>query len=272
MSRTAGKLGMKDVEPDERDLLFEHFRKPEEITVPEQFGGDDGLTEFYMFGNGPEETDEAGVPAEGCGDCFWAGSAEETRMWSAFGLAEADVFTAAGVVSDYSAGTGYVVGDESTDQGTEPRQGLLYRQKTGIIDASSDRHKIGMFCVGKAQDFEQMLEMALIFDGVGLGFEIPNTAQTQFSNHEPWELVEGEEIEGGHWVPFRRRIDAETFTIVTWAAEQEVKQTWFEKRNTAVFGIFSVESLRQGKNPDGLDTEGLLAAAKSLGLELVQPS
>lgn len=269
--RKAGKLGMKKVEPDERDILFSRVREPEKCVVPEQFGGDDGLTEFFMYGNGPESPPPTGAPTdfEGCGDCFEAGSAEETRMWSAYGIGSADDITVEQVLTSYEEITGYVLGDESTDQGTEPRQGLNYRRKTGILDVAGARHKIGLYMLGEPGNYEQMLELALICDGVGLGFDIPSSAQEQFENHEPWDVVPDEEIEGGHWVPFRRRLDAKTFTVITWAEEQEVTQAFFEKRNNAVFGIFSLESLKAGKNPDGLDEEALIAEAKKLGIEIV---
>jgi hypothetical protein len=273
-ARTPGKFGLLPVEHDERDLLFAEFRESEEIEVPDTFDCTGGVEAFFMFGNGPEDPEPKGLPAdfEGAGDCFWAGEAEQFRMFSSYGVGTPDVFTTLGVLGGYSDCTGYRLGDESTDQGTEPREGLKYLQKTGLIDGAGKVHKVGLYVAGQAQDWQEMLEIAYICDGAGLGFEVAGAQQQQFANEEAWKLTPHEQIEGGHWVPVTRCVSADVIEIATWArGDQKVERTWFEKRNNAVFGVFSEESLKTGKNPRGLDMAGVLARAKQLGLEVVQP-
>ena len=61
-------------------------------------------------------------------------------------------FTGANAIEDYSAVTGYdpktpldADGNNPTDLGTNTRDGLNYRQKTGLIDTAGKRHRIGAY-------------------------------------------------------------------------------------------------------------------------------
>jgi hypothetical protein len=95
-----------------------------------------------MLGNGPDDSVQKGF--KGAGDCVFAGAGHETILWNALAGITVPI-TGKENISDYSAVTGYVIGDDSTDQGTDVRTALLYRQKTGILDSNGKRHKIGPF-------------------------------------------------------------------------------------------------------------------------------
>ena len=73
------------------------------------------------------------------GDCLFAGFAHEHMVWTHMGTGSTGVeFTDKGVISDYSALTGYD-GTPATDKGSDMSAGAAYRRKTGVIDAKGDR-------------------------------------------------------------------------------------------------------------------------------------
>jgi hypothetical protein len=134
------KLGKQPATKDPRDLMFAKYVDESQLpTPPAQFGHESlfSPTGWGMLGN-----DE-------WGDCAWAGPAHETMLLSKEG-GNAATFDTAGVLSDYSAGTGFdphagPPGQNPTDQGSNVRAVLDYRSKTGIVDTSGKRHQIGAF-------------------------------------------------------------------------------------------------------------------------------
>src|SRR5713101_6032629 len=134
------KLGKLPATRDTRDLLFARYVDTTKIpTPPAQFGHEQlfPIKGWGMLGN------------DDWGDCAWAGPAHETMLLTKEGGKSA-TFTTAGVLSDYSAGTGFdphrgPPGNNPTDQGSDVRQVFGYRRNTGIVDVQGRRHKIGAY-------------------------------------------------------------------------------------------------------------------------------
>jgi hypothetical protein len=215
------KLGKKPATEDARDITFRAIAPPSIVlpTPPARFGhgtlykGDLWL----MLGNGPDDTVAPGFA--GAGDCVFAGAAHETMETNR--LAGRRVpFTGAAVISDYSAVTGYVIGDDTTDLGTDPRDALKYRRSTGVVDANGVRHKIGAYVRLDPKDWDQLMQAVYVFAAVGIGFEFPASAMEQFDHGEPWDVVPGSPIEGGHYVPVMGRSGLNTGGVITWARRQ----------------------------------------------------
>ena len=78
---------------------------------------------------------------------------------------------------------------------------LKYRVKTGIVDAAGARHKIGAFVKLDSKDLTQIFQAMYLFQVVGIGIEFPNSAMAQFNAGQPWDVVPGAQIEGGHYIP-----------------------------------------------------------------------
>lgn len=104
------------------------------------------------------------------------------------------------VLKSYSELTGYE-GTEATDQGTEPRQLAQFRRKTGILDAGGGRHRIGAYLWLERGDVDQLWAALHAFGVAGIGYELPESAEQQFSEGKPWDVVRGAPIAGGHYVP-----------------------------------------------------------------------
>jgi hypothetical protein len=165
-------------------------------------------------------------------------------------------FTTADVLGDYAAGTGFnesagPPGHNPTDNGSNVRDVLKYRRKTGIVDVTEKRHKIGAFVKLEPKNLEQIYQALYIFQAVGIGIEFPGSAMEQFNEGKPWSVVEGAQIEGGHYVccvAKRANLD-----IVTWGALQQMTVPFFEKYCDEVWAYISTEDLQKEENPDGFD-------------------
>jgi hypothetical protein len=238
------KLGKQPATDDARDLLFTKYVDATQIPpAPAEFGHE---TLFPPKGWGMLGNDE-------WGDCAWAGPAHETMLLSTEGGHPA-AFTTEGVLSDYAAGTGFnpnagPPGKNPTDKGSNVRDVLQYRRKTGIIDSQQARHKIGAFVKLEPKNLAQVYQAMYLFQAVGIGLEFPGSAMEQFNEGKPWSVVAGAQIEGGHYVccvAKRQNID-----IVTWGALQQMTVQFFEKYCDEAWVYISTEDLQKEQDPDG---------------------
>lgn len=252
------KLGKLAATEDPKDLMFAKYVDASKLPpLPAEFGHEALIPPkgWGMLGN-----DE-------WGDCAWAGPAHETMLLSTEAGNPAS-FTTEGVLSDYSAGTGFnpndgPSGQNPTDQGSQVRDVLSYRRKTGIIDAQSKRHKIGAFVKLQPGNIEHILQALHIFQVVGIGIQFPEFAMEQFNHGKPWDVVPNAPAPtGGHYVcgvGKRANID-----IVTWGALQQMTVAFFEKYCDEAWAYISNETLKEGRDIEGFDLEQLTADLKAL--------
>lgn len=240
------RLGKKPATDDAKDLLFSSYVDATKLPpTPAEFGHE---MLFPPKGWGMLGNDE-------WGDCAWAGPAHETMLLSTEGGHPA-TFTTADVLSDYAAGTGFnpnagPPGSNPTDKGSNVREVLGYRRKTGIVDAAQKRHKIGAFVKLESKNLTQLYQAMYLFQAVGIGIEFPGSAMEQFHEGKPWSVVPGAQIEGGHYiccVAKRQNID-----IVTWGALQQMTVEFFETYCDEAWAYLSTEDLQQEKDPEGFN-------------------
>lgn len=247
------KLGKLAFSPDDRDLKLAAVM-PAAVTLtppPKRFGYGRAFKDWGMLGN------------DAVGDCVFAGAAHETMLWSHAAGRHTD-FTDAAVLSDYSAVTGYDPADPNTDRGTDVRNALGYRRTTGIVDAAGVRHQIGAYIALTPGDYGELIQAAWTFLAVGIGFEFPDTAMAQFDAGEPWYVVPGAQVEGGHYVPVTGRDSRAEIGVITWGRRQAMSRTFYETYADEAWAMVSADELRAGVNRRGLDLAGLTAALKQL--------
>jgi hypothetical protein len=251
------RLGKAPATADSRDLMFAKYVEPAKLpTPPAQFGHETlfGARAWGMLGN-----DE-------WGDCAWAGPAHETMLLTKEGGHQAH-FTTADVLSDYAAGTGFnpkagPPGDNPTDEGSDVRKVLGYRRSTGIVDSKGTRHKIGAYVRLDEKDLSQVYLAMYLFQVIGIGIKFPDTAMDQFHKGEPWDVVAGAHVEGGHYisgVAKRANID-----IVTWGAVQQMTERFFETYCDEAWVYVSTENLKNGVSPEGFNITQLQTDIASL--------
>lgn len=244
-------LGKNQFVPSSHDFtmsaVFDGQTLPQ---APSRFGHGSMFKDWLMLGNGPDNTVRPGFG--GAGNCVFAGGCHETMETARLG-GHLIHFTGANAIADYSAVTGYVVGDPSTDNGTYVRDALSYRRKVGLVDAKGARHKIGAYVLINTKDWDQLMQAIYIFGAVGIGFEFPQSAWDQYDHGMPWDVVPGSPIEGGHYVPVMGRSSVGVGGAVTWARRQPITRAFSETYTDEAWGIVYPEELRAGKNERGFD-------------------
>lgn len=255
------KLGKRDYQPSPRDFLAAKYVDLEALpTPPRRFGFGKLYAHWGMLGNGPDDSVQQGF--QGAGDCVWAGFDHEVEMWTRI-VGNPVTFTGADAISDYSAQTGYVVGDDSTDNGTVVRDALSYRRQTGVLDAAGNRHRIGAYVLLATQDWDHLLKAAWIFGAVGMGFRFPDTAWGQLGGI--WDVNVGASIIGAHYVPVVGTMDSrERATCLTWGERQEFTRAFFEAYNDELWAFISPDVLRNGQGLHHVDLATLNADLAAL--------
>ncbi len=247
------KLGKKPAAPDSRDLMLAHYLDLAALPpIPPVFGHQAAVPVWGMLGN------------DQWGDCVWAGAAHETMLLNT--LAKRLVrFTNASVLADYSACTGFNPNDPSTDQGTDMRAAAKYRKKVGVADGLGHRHKIGAFVALAPGDLVHLDAAMYLFDGaVGIGIQFPGSAMDQFNAGEPWDVVPGATIEGGHYIPGVAKLPNGNYGCVTWGKVQEVTPRFLHAYMDEGFAYLSSEARTHGVTPEGFHRAQLLADLAAL--------
>ena len=243
------KLGKKPASYDPHELKAVDY-KSGTITLPSHFGHGNTFSDWGMLGN------------DQYGDCVWAGAAHEHMDWENLG-GNSVSFTDQGVLSDYSAVTGFNPNDPNSDQGTDVHDALKYRTSTGIIDGSGNRHKIAGWVALEPGNITQVLEAIYVFDAVGIGFEFPASAMDQFNNGQVWSVVGGSQIEGGHYVPLVGRPQPGQIACITWGKRQVMTEAFLKKYCDEAYALLSLEALKNGKTYEGFNLQQLQADLKA---------
>jgi hypothetical protein len=217
---------------------------------------------YQLYANGPDPLAPAAIAATGIGDCFMAGNAEFLRIAAANGGKVVN-FPCANVVAAYSAATGYVLGDDSTDQGTDPDQGMVFMQNTGIQDDAGTYHKIGAFVAVNPKDFGEVCLASELFGGLGVGVEFLEN----WENDQVWD-VNGGQVAGGHWIyNFSTLPSAKTnqLPIVSWGGVYYLTEAALAADCDCLYAVVDSEFFGpNGKAINGFDADQLAADLKNL--------
>lgn len=251
--------GKKEARYSPSDKLFTEFRVSRApITVPTIFGHGNSFKDWGMLGN------------DNYGDCVLAGGAHETELLNNLGSGgqtglEVVKFTDDGVLSDYSAITGFSKEDPNSDQGTDVHEALDYRIKTGLIDAQGKRHKIAAYVALEPGNLEHLREALFIFEAVGIGFAFPASAMVQFNRNQVWSVVPKSPIEGGHYVPLVGVPAIGNLACVTWGKRQVMTDGFYSKYCDEAYAFITQEELnrKSQRNWGGFNWADLQADLKS---------
>lgn len=218
-------------------------------TVPQVFGhyGLIPASDWGMLGN------------DQVGDCAIAGIDHIEMLWNAEAKKQV-TFTTKDALNEYSAITGYIPGDPSTDQGTDIVTAAQYWQSTGIADNNGVVHKIASFLQVDTPD--HAITAAYLFGACGLGIQLTDEAQAQFMNGQPWDV--GTLSGDYHFVPLVGRDDKYLY-VVTWGAVQAMTPAFFKQVCYESVAYLSDEMLTAGKSPDGFDLAQLQTDLEALG-------
>jgi hypothetical protein len=246
------KLGKLPARPGAISFKFSKYFKVAALpTPPAVFGHFNPIGNWGVLGN------------DQYGDCVLAGGAHETMLWDNEGGASVQ-FTDASVLSDYSALTGFNPADPATDQGTDMQAAASYRRTTGLIDANNVRHRVDAYVAPETGNLDELLAATYLFGAVGFGFQFPASAMTQFNAGQPWSVVPGSPIEGGHYVCIVGRRANGNLVCVTWGALQEMEPSFVPAFNDESVCYLSLESLKNNVSPENFDLATLQADLNAL--------
>lgn len=240
------KLGKKSAIYDSRDLLMAKYvdmaKLPE---IPEQFGHEGLVKDWGMLGN------------DKVGNCVWAAAAHEHMVWTAVGPPKTARFDAASVISDYSTVTGYDPADPNTDQGSDLHEAMSYRRQTGVLDADGQRHKIAGYVWLEPGNVQHLLAAMYLFGVVDIGVRFPDSAMMQFNAGQPWTVVGGSTISGGHCIS--GVASRQNIMVVTWGKLQPMTPFFYRNYCDEACAMISTEFLHGNESPEGFAVGDLIA-------------
>src|SRR6266567_8671963 len=243
------KLGKQPAAPRPTDFKFAEFAAAIQLpSVPSRFGHGTAYADWQMLGN------------DRYGDCVWAGAAHEHMLLNKVVQGVDVPFDDNAVLGDYTAATGFNPNDPSSDNGTDVHAALDYRRKTGIADTNGTRHKIGAYVSLDPKNWQHLEQAAYIFGAVGIGFEFPDTAMSQFNAGEPWDYVPGTPApKEGHYVPTVGSLHAaDQASAISWAKRQVFTVAFYEQYNDESWVYITPEELHSdGTGLHGFDLEKL---------------
>jgi hypothetical protein len=227
--------------------LHDYLNKAKLPVVPKRFGN---LTAWNRMSWGMLGNDEVG-------DCVIAGFAHQVMMWAAT-AAVAVNFSDTQILGIYSAITGYDPTDPSTDQGTDMVQACQWWQDHDFLN-----HGI----VGFAEVAPtNIAEAAFLFGSVGIGLQMTASQQDQYDHNEPWDVVPGAAVEGGHYVPVIGRNSVGNFLAVTWGKVQAITPRFIEAACDEVVAQVSQDwlNVQSSMTPRGLNLTDLVSDMKTM--------
>lgn len=242
-------LGKKAARPGSMKLSLSYYLKSADLPkLPMRFGNMSYWNNWQwgMLGN-----DTAGC-------CVWAGFAHQCMMWGA-SEGNMDVsFTAEQILGPKAYGeTGYIEGDDSTDQGTDMAQACQFWK-----DNSFFGHTIRGFA---EIDPSKVAMATFIFGSSGIGLKMTQAQMDQFDHNEPWDPVPDSQEIGGHYVPIIGRNAHGNFLCITWGRLQAITPAFIEDACDEAVCQLSDDWLNaQQETPRGLKLDDMVADMQSL--------
>lgn len=172
------------------------------------------------------------------------------------------IFTDAEALRAYSAITGYVPGDPSTDQGTAWTDALAYWREIGFTDVNGTVHKIlGWAAVGLT--IPELNQALNLFGGLLIGTNVTQSMMDQFNAGQPWNAPFDGGIIGGHGIP-ELGYGGEGRSVITWNAEEQGDNTLPSNYDEAYCVVTQDFLDAAGMAPSGIDLATLQIDIASL--------
>jgi len=195
------------------------------------------------------------------GDCVIAYMLHQIMIWNSVAHAGSSVsFTTDQAIQTYSAITGYVPGDPSTDNGTDPDTALTFWQKNGLFG-----HNIAGYVNLDVTNLDQLKYATYVFGGIGFSFKVPAYIMN-IPGGQSWSFYSGADvtIQGEHQVgimDYGRNGLREN----CWDTTNTLNPDFIGQFGLAAQAAVSSDWIKaSGISPSGLDLNGLLADLASV--------
>ena len=192
------------------------------------------------------------------GDCVICDAAHQTMLWSRIAERPLVYFNNGAVLADYSAVAGFDPRDpDNTDNGTDMSQMASYRRNIGVQDAYGGRHKVDAYVSLDAGNADELAAAAYFFGAASVGVWLPDAAEDQFDNHQPWTVQPGPRPEDGHCITCVGRKANGNFVFVTWGGLAEVTPNFIAAYMDEGICFLSSEMLIKNASVEGFDVARL---------------
>jgi len=197
------------------------------------------------------------------GDCTIAGACHMFAATAVYAGYPEPLFSDQEITAAYSAVSGYVPGDPSTDNGADMQTVLEYLRATGLTDTTGKTHKAaGYAAFGNPADEVLLAQVLDVFGSVYTGVNLPVSAEQEFAAGQPWDWQPSSPIAGGHCITLQKRSVGGTGVLgyVTWGRVQHVTRGFQRHYADEAYAVITSDWIgTNGTSIDGLDLEQLLA-------------
>jgi hypothetical protein len=186
------------------------------------------------------------------GDCTCAALGHALEAWTTYASGTTLEIPDSDVLALYEAVSGYDPRTGQNDNGAVEQDVLEHVRRHGI-----GGHKILAYAQVDHHNLSEMKQALDTFGSVYLGFQVPKSAEDQFSQGLPWTVVDGSEVLGGHAVNLQK-YDTHFMYPVTWGKLQPMDEKFWMTYGDEAWVIVTEDWLNQGKSPLGLNLQSLL--------------
>jgi hypothetical protein len=191
-------------------------------------------------------------------NCVIAGRAHQTLRFELVEQKRLIDITDADVELEYKKQTG---GDKNKE--IETLDSLNLWQKRGW-DVAGQHFRIEGFAeIKNRTDIEVMKRAIYAFTGIGVGFFLPDSAESQFNNGEPWDLTRDKaDGQRGHYV-YVSGYTKYGPVCITWGRKQQMSWEFLAKYSDEAYAIFDqTDTPEKKQNFDEEKFKKLLAALR----------
>ena len=214
--------------------------------------------ELGIMLNGPTPGDPAALQL---GDCTVAGLTHARQVWTHAATGQMVTLPDDYVLKLYEEGCGYVLGNESTDQGGNEQQLLAFCQQTGIPTPTGPDRLLGFveLDVSNTEDIKRAIAEGGV---VYLGINIPE-AWCEAPVGSTWDVTDSPS-EGGHCI-IGAAYDADVILVVSWGTTWPVTWPAFSQVCDEAYLLADRTWIEAtGKTPFGMSLADLDAAMQNL--------
>jgi hypothetical protein len=243
------KLGKKPPRHDARTLRLERYVAAALPSVPASIDYTTRVHKWPMFAN------------DRIGDCAIAGPAHQIEAWTATDAHRTASITEAQVLKSYSAVSGYVPGDDSTDVGCVLLDVMNAWRKKGLCTRT---HKIDAYASVRPRDTAMVRAGIYLAGGLTIGLNLPLAAQdlSNWGKAPPGRLTGDWEPGswGGHCV-VNLAYDRNGMVAVTWGELVRMSYAFFAAYCDEAYAALAGKDWlgKDGRAPNGFDAAALAA-------------
>lgn len=221
------KLGKAPVKHDARNLKFAMLLAPTAPPPPKSYDFDVKHTGIPtpMFGN------------DVLGDCVIAGRAHQTLRFEDIEQGSVLMISDSDVKREYFKETG------GADSGLVVLDSLNEWRLSGWT-VKRKRYMIRAYAQLDPKNHDQVRRAIYADIGIGLGLQLPKSAQQQIQTGQPWDVTSGPSAKAGSWGGHYVYVCGYNPTgpvCVTWGQKQQMTWRWLDKYCDEAYAIFDAK-------------------------------